>query len=360
MTARYTFTDEELDPANINPYGTGEYADRQNNITYTSEKPFILRSEAGVFALPSYDEANAQYILAASYFGSLTVTYIENNVIPVSTPDEFYSVVSMLSEAYANRRDVGFEPVIRLTKDIDLSTVEGERVIYGDLTIDLNGHTLDMSETDPYDVDAMIAGEIMCANGTLTLNDSSSAGTGKVNNVGGFRAFKDADGAAAAVPGGNIVVNGGTYALADGFTFDAEEGCSITLNAGTFSRWETAWNTYLGSADQEAVQTADGYTITPPALGIGTYKQYADKDGKHLIRYVFVKPISEIEGKSKATFTAKYNGRELTFPTNTYYTGLRYNGQQYQLTKGCVLFAVTIAGVPAGDENKLTCDIKLT
>ncbi|MBR4628607.1 MAG: hypothetical protein IKO47_13110 [Ruminococcus sp.] len=364
VKAEYTYTDEELDPSNINPYGVGEYGERQNYITYTSEKPFVLTTEDGEFSLPSYDEEKEEYILTASCFGDIKISYIENDVIPVSQPHEFYEVISMLNEAYIRNEVTGYDTILRLTKDIDLSMTEGERTVYGNLTIDLNGHTLNMAERSFLVESGFIPGDISSGAGTLSFSDTSAEGTGKVTNTSGFHAYVDQSYAPenTVIPaGGNVIVNGGYFELAGGCTITAEDGCSITFNNGTFSTWNAEWGKYLGSGAQSIVQNDDSsYTIAPPALCPGTYRQTAEVDGKRLTRFVFVKPISELEGKTRATFTARYNGREITSVTHTYYTGMRFNGQQYMLAKDCVLFAVTIAGVPEEDEWMLSCRINLT
>jgi len=89
------------------------------------------------------------------------------------------------------------------------------------------------------------------------------------------------------------------------------------------------------------------------------YKQTADKDGKHYIRYAFVTDKSELVGKENAVFTAQLGeGEPKTFTTSTYYTGMTSNGAYYKpLSNDKVLFVVTITGVPADQEEALKCDL---
>jgi len=88
-----------------------------------------------------------------------------------------------------------------------------------------------------------------------------------------------------------------------------------------------------------------------------TYKQTASKDGKYYTRFVFVKPKSDIEGKSKATFTAHYNGTDYSFETTSYYTGMTSNEISYTPdSEESVLFVVTITS-SSDISADLTCDI---
>lgn len=107
------------------------------------------------------------------------------------------------------------------------------------------------------------------------------------------------------------------------------------------------------------VQT--GYlTEAPVRLSEPKYKQTADKDGVHYVRYVFVVPKSELDGKSKAAFTANYDGAEKELETDTYYTGMTTNGKYYRPDSfDKVMFVVTITGVSAENESKLDCNISL-
>ena len=104
--------------------------------------------------------------------------------------------------------------------------------------------------------------------------------------------------------------------------------------------------------------------VEKTALADGKYRQTADKDGKHYIRYVFVKPKSEIEGKSKAKFTAtlEKDGGYIVkeFETSTYYTGMTSNGITYKPeSSDSIMLVVTITGVSKDQENDLTCEVSI-
>ncbi|MCR4645286.1 MAG: DUF6273 domain-containing protein [Oscillospiraceae bacterium] len=94
-----------------------------------------------------------------------------------------------------------------------------------------------------------------------------------------------------------------------------------------------------------------------PELADGKYMQTAEKDGTYYTRFVFVEPKSEIKGKSKAIFTATYNGKDYRFETNTYYTGVTTNGMTYTPgSKNSVLFVVTVSS-GSDISNDLTCKL---
>ena len=100
------------------------------------------------------------------------------------------------------------------------------------------------------------------------------------------------------------------------------------------------------------------FTQAPTYLSEPKYKQTADNGMIHYIRYIFVVPKSELSGKEKAVITAEYNGVKKEMITSTYYTGVTTGGEYYKVgSSSSVLFVVTIAGVPADDESKLSCSI---
>ncbi len=139
---------------------------------------------------------------------------------------------------------------------------------------------------------------------------------------------------------GSVSVNDGDVAVtknADGtYSFAMPEG-DVTVNAAFVNTRLTA---------EKNVQTA---TYTDPDTGDKTY----------YTRYVFVKAKSDIEGKSKATFTATYNGTPYTYETSTYYTGVTSNGITYTpASEDSVLFVVSVSSssdISAG----LTCELDL-
>ena len=64
-------------------------------------------------------------------------------------------------------------------------------------------------------------------------------------------------------------------------------------------------------------------------LADGQLKQTAQLGDIYYTRFVFVVPKSEFAGKSKAKFTANYNGKAYPFETNYYYIGVISNGIIY-------------------------------
>jgi len=237
---------------------------------------------------------------------------------------------------------------ITLTEDIDLSTVDSFSglTVSKDLTIDLNGYTLNVgTDSDFYSV---------VSDAALTLTDSSEAGTGRITNIGDL----------AAVDGGSICIDSGSYYLTG---FAADDG-DISISGGAFfvdngdGEWDSDnWDLYVAEGKAAVQNPSGGYIVIDITLTAGTtYKQTADKDGTHYIRYVFVVPKSDIEAAEEVNFVANYNGTEKTIPATAYYTGVTSNGVRYApADEENVLLVVTITGVPAENEEQLTCDYEL-
>ena len=111
----------------------------------------------------------------------------------------------------------------------------------------------------------------------------------------------------------------------------------------------------------------DPFTIAPIGdyqLENGTYKQTMKTQyGDHYTRFVFVKPKSEIEGKSKAVFTAtNKNGVTKKFETSTYYTGMTTNSEYFTpADENSVMFIVTVKAHATEDDTEplegLTCTL---
>lgn len=111
---------------------------------------------------------------------------------------------------------------------------------------------------------------------------------------------------------------------------------------------------------------ADPFTIAPICdykLADGTYMQYARKDNICYKRYIFVKPKSELAGKSKAVFSATHK-KNVTkkFETSTYYTGMTSNGEYFTpADDNSVMFIVTVSATTSlGDDvplDGLTCTL---
>ncbi|MBR1383512.1 MAG: hypothetical protein IJ555_06850 [Ruminococcus sp.] len=161
----------------------------------------------------------------------------------------------------------------------------------------------------------------------------------------------------------NAAADNGTlyYALSENADTAPTSGWSAAAptgkEAGTYYVWYKAVGDN-GYADTEPVCLTVEIGAADTTLVTGkTYKQTAEKDGKYYTRFVFVKPLSEIEGKSKATFTAHYNGTDYSFETTSYYTGMTSNGISYTPeSEESVLFVVTITS-GSDISADLTCDI---
>ena len=98
-----------------------------------------------------------------------------------------------------------------------------------------------------------------------------------------------------------------------------------------------------------------GYSDTK--LPDGKYKQGAQKDDAYYTRFVFVVPKAQFAGKSKAKFTATYDGKDYTYETTSYYTGVISNGIEYTAASAdSALFVVTISS-GSYIYNDLTCTL---
>ena len=106
----------------------------------------------------------------------------------------------------------------------------------------------------------------------------------------------------------------------------------------------------------------DPFTIAPiknDKLADGKYTQTATKGGKNYTRFVFVKSKSELEGKSKAVFSATLNGNTKTFETSTYYTGMTSNGEYFTpASEDSVMFVVTVSSEKSLDGLTCTLDFE--
>ncbi len=138
----------------------------------------------------------------------------------------------------------------------------------------------------------------------------------------------------------------------------------ITANAEvTWIKEESTDGAWYGYDD------SDGSLPDTMALVTGkTYRQTASKYDEatettiDYTRFVFVRSMSELKGKSEVYFTATYGEVTKTFETSTFYTGMTANGIQCTPdSEDSVLLVVTITGVSADevDENKLTCEMEL-
>ena len=108
------------------------------------------------------------------------------------------------------------------------------------------------------------------------------------------------------------------------------------------------------------------FTIAPIGdyqLENGTYKQTLITPNRaHYTRFVFVKPKSEIEGKSKAVFTAtNKNGVTKKFETSTYYTGMTSNSEYFTpADENSVMFIVTVKAKETEDDSEPLKDLTCT
>lgn len=160
------------------------------------------------------------------------------------------------------------------------------------------------------------------------------------------------DNKVSAVTLGETTIDSTEYDVTYGTT--AETATSeFPTEAGKYYAFVTAKTdseNYTGTAKSEQF-------VVNGTLADGTYKQTAVSDGKYFTRFVFVKPLSVTEGKTKAKFTAHYKDKTFSFESSEYYTSMVSNGITYTpSSEGSVLFVVT---VQSGSDISadLTCDL---
>lgn len=210
-------------------------------------------------------------------------------------------------------------------------TVYAKGVSAGNATVTATSNA-DATKTASCDVTVNPA-KIDISAATVNLNTDNSVASIKIGDNDPITDLSDFD------------ITYGTTANSATATFPTAPGKYYA-----FVTAKTDSENYTGTATSEQF-------IVNGTLADGTYKQTASKDEKYYTRFVFVKPKSEIEGKSKAKFTAHYNGTDYSFETTSYYTGMTSNGISYTLeSEDSVMFVVTITS-GSDISADLTCDI---
>lgn len=136
---------------------------------------------------------------------------------------------------------------------------------------------------------------------------------------------------------------------------------TINGNTITFSDvFSTSAELYGASNFAQISQVKIYYMEGSVSLADNKYKQTADSEGVHYIRYVWVMPKEDVESHKKAVITAEYGEETRSFKTNIYYTGITTNGITYvPASKDSVMIIATITGIPAENEEQLVCELEL-
>ncbi|MBQ4061084.1 MAG: hypothetical protein IJD46_03570, partial [Bacilli bacterium] len=166
-----------------------------------------------------------------------------NEYTVVEATDEVVVNGSSLQDAIDDAEDGA---IINITKDMDLPTAVE---ITKDITIELNGHTLTVSEdTKGNGVFYVTTG------GKLTIN-----GEGTINGLG-----KSDYTMAIWANGGEVIINGGTYTnigSGNDSQYDliyAKNGGTITINGGTFECHTPKWTLNLKDRDTSSITVKGG------------------------------------------------------------------------------------------------------
>lgn len=168
----------------------------------------------------------------------------------------------------------------------------------------------------------------------------------------------DTDNKVSAVTLGETTIDSAEYDVIYGATAETASADFPTA-PGKYYAFVTAKadsTSYTGTAKSEQF-------VVNGTLANGEYKQTATKtEGDtttYYTRFVFVKPLSELDDKSKAVFTLDYDGRTGDKPTvekTEYYTGMTSNGISYTPeSEDSVLLVVTVS---SGRElQNLKCEL---
>ncbi|MBR7039689.1 MAG: hypothetical protein IKI21_10665 [Oscillospiraceae bacterium] len=199
--------------------------------------------------------------------------------------------------------------------------------------------------------------------GAAAIGGGSDRACGTINIYGGEVSASLVHATYSASIGGGYCSKGGTVNVLGGTVtaYDQNElsvptwsiATGATIKAGA-NKDEAVKVDEVGSEKYVHIE-APTHLLT--SLDDGVYKQTAAMDGKYYTRFVFVRPKSELEGKSKAIFTAHYGNKAPTSETNIYYTGVTTNGVTYTpASEDSVMLVVTIKS-SANISDDLTCTV---
>lgn len=172
-------------------------------------------------------------ILAVLLALCMTTTMVPSTVLASSGQDATIdSAVVQLNEVLANGGE------ITLTEDIDPLGLGLGFSVETDVTINLNGHNIQLSSKDEGEAVFSVK-----AGGTLTIN-----GEGRIGSTA------DNQDMAICADGGNVVINGGTYTA-----ISAINGGNITINGGSFCGYDPSQMTV---ADASSISLASCHIVT--------------------------------------------------------------------------------------------------
>ena len=201
-------------------------------------------------------------LLAAIAILAMVVCVFAVSMPSVDAADEDITYTDITAEDFLASAKDG---VITLDDDYKLTTALS---INGTLTIDLNGYAL-VNGTDNHTITVVDGGN-------LTINDSSEAKTGYVDNV------NHAKGALVNLEGGVVVLNGGTfdrsleagtyadnssngnswYTIQNQGTMTINAGVTVNNNGGFSSIIDNGWPSGSPAEADGAVMTINGGTFT--------------------------------------------------------------------------------------------------
>ena len=144
-----------------------------------------------------------------------------------------------------------------------------------------------------------------------------------------------------------------TYTANDGYQFPAF--ADIESNGVTATRDSATQVTVSGTP------TADVEITIPDAINTklpdDKYAQGAVVDNVNYTRFVYVLPLSELNGKKQAKFTVTKGDASATFDTSYYYTGMVSSGVTYIPANETSV--MLICNVKGGAPEELTCSLSI-
>ena len=195
-------------------------------------------------------------------------------------------------------------------------------------------------------------------NGGVVIIDAGSVWAVGGVFAAGIGGGNSGAGATVAINGGDVTASGGT-AAAIGYGFDNSDIGSVSLGdgigviAGDEADTAAFAENYTSSHYQHWAKTVR--TVLPD----GKYVQTAQTEDKCYTRFVFVMPLSEVENKDKAVFTAHLSGKDYKFTSHSYYTSMVSNTVRYTpKSAGSVILTVTVTSSEYV-ADRMTCDLEL-
>ncbi len=326
----------------------------------TGHKITIYGDLTGTYALKSWTAAstvqvidngtNVNYLEGEGYVFNDAGVIIGRAVAAIWRESESGRFVSLQAAVDA----AGEGDIITLLEDIELTkgvTVAADDVI----TLDLSGKTLS------YTSSANAADPLLKNNGTLTIQDNSADGAGKITYTSttpdtnhGYATNTITNAGHLTVESGtieNLTTGGASYAIDSAWH---TEDMSLTINGGTITATEVAVRQVPYSATATNTVTINGGTLTGATAGLQTFNTSPDANkaevniygGEFNGTYAFYTYYASAQGSAGTTITVDggtfngyvylYNGKtgSSAYPMTVSIRDGKFNAGVYVFTMG--------------------------